>query len=137
MERHYTADDFYNKRVCVPIIPKFEEKENQLLLKIGDNIRNTNHILEDGIIGTILKFKRGIVLCTNGLIFAPKENDYTIDFYYIFRKGTWHQIEETTEMFIQQNPLMTCELRNKIHKLALAKHKKSAEKLNAVTAQLR
>ena len=34
MERHYTADDFYNQRVCVPITPKFEEKEKQILLKI-------------------------------------------------------------------------------------------------------
>ena len=136
MERHYTADDFYNQRVCVPMIPKFEEKENQLLLKIGDKIMNNNHIVVDGIVGTIVEFKRGIVVCTNGLSFYPKDNDYSIDFYYILRNGTWHEIKETTEIFIQQNPLMTCDLRNKIHEVALARHKKSVEKVNAVTAEL-
>ena len=38
--------------------------------------RNMNVIVEfiiqEGIIGTVLEFKKGKVLCTNSIIFAPK-----------------------------------------------------------------
>lgn len=46
---------------------------------------NTNHLFCDGVVGTILEFKRGKVLCTNSPIFVPEDNDYSIDFYYYYK----------------------------------------------------
>ena len=48
---------------------KYENRASQFLLKVGQHIRNTNHINHGGLVGTIIKFKRGKVMCNNGLIF--------------------------------------------------------------------
>ena len=136
-EEYWTKDEFYHQKcILIKAKPKFENRSTQLLLKVGEKIRNTNHVIPDGVVGTILEFKRGKVLCSNSLIFCPSKEDFTIDFYHVLKNNEWHAITPEHEIFIQHNPLLTCQLRNELHAKAVARHKESETRLNAVTAEL-
>ena len=82
---YFKKDEFY-MQPCLAIspTPKFENRANQLLLQVGDRIRNTNHINTQGVIGLIIEFKRGVVICSSNMWFCPTEEDFSIDFYHVF-----------------------------------------------------
>ena len=81
---YFKKDEFY-MQPCLAISPKFkyENRANQLLLKVGDQIRNTNHINTQGAVGVIIEFKRGVVICSSNMWFCPTKEDFSIDFYHV------------------------------------------------------
>ena len=88
------------------------------------------------MIGLIIEFKRGVVICTSNMWFCPTEEDFSIDFYHVFRDSKWHAITPDHQIFIQHNPVLTYKIRNELYKSTLSKHNGNEKKLGAVTATL-
>ena len=134
---YFKKTDFYTQS-CLLVSPKskYENWENKLLLQVGERFRNTNHIYKRGVVGVVVEFKRGKVICSNGILFCPMEEDFFIDFYHLLQDNKWHAITPDHQIFIQHNPWPSYTICNKLYKSTIIKHNENEKKLLVVTATL-